>query len=208
LITVQTPGEGNASILTLAWAGAVWFGLWRLEQGDICLHIGVWNLLAAWGLIVYHRLGANVTLLDVYLLPVGLYLISIGHLSSRREQGEEARALWWAGLLLILTPAYLAYWEHAAPWHTLLLIGECLAAVLWGIAQHIRAFVCAGLGFAAAFGASVTIGRLPEVWGTLAALLVGVGLFIAGFYALTHREIIQSRMAALEAQWRSWQAWR
>lgn len=208
LFTVHTPHQGSWTILTLAWAGAVWSGLWLLDQGEICLHVGAWNLLAAWGLIVYDKLGAGSLLLDIYLLPVGLYLIGFGYLANRRQQTDSAHALWWAGLLSMLLPAFLAFWRQGGSFHTLLLLGECLVAVLWGVGQRIRAFVLAGLLFAAAYAASSAIGRLPDTLSTLASLITGVGLFVMGFYALTHRETVQRWAAALEGHWQAWQAWR
>ncbi len=207
LVTVQTSGEGHWTILTLGWAGSVCFGLWALEQGETWLHVGVWNLLAGWGLVVYDRVGANVQILDLYLLPVGLYLMAVGHLTGRRSRLPQARTLWWAGLLLTLTPSFLAYWERAADWHTVLFLLECLVAVLWGIGHRIRAFTIAGLGFACLFAAAVSIGHLPSTFGTLVTLFIGVSLFIIGYYALTHREEIQRMALAFETRWKAWQAW-
>lgn len=208
LMTVQTPNQGSWSILTLGWGGVIWFGLWLLEIGDLCLHVGVWNLLAAWSLILYHNFGVDGALMDLYLLPVGLYLIAIGHLAGSRRKVENAHLFWWSGLLLMMTPAFLAYWQRAASWHTLVLLSECLLAVLWGIGQRIRSFVCAGLLFAAAYAASAAIGRLPDTISTLASLLMGVSLFVIGFYILTHREVVQRWAVALEDHWHVWQAWR
>jgi hypothetical protein len=208
LLTVQTPDEGRWSILTLGLAGGIWFGLWLLGQGELCLHVGTWNLLAAWGLTVYNQVGADVQMLDIYLLPVGLYFVTLGHLASHRQRRDQAHQFWWAGLLLVMTPAFLAYWHHAAAWHTLLLLAECLASVLWGIGQRIRAFTGAGLAFAALYGASVLSGRLPDVWGTLVSLLVGVGLFVIGFTIVTHRESARRWANTIEMQWQAWQAWR
>ena len=111
-------------------------------------------------------------------------------------------------MLLTLTPTFLAYRHAPGSWHMLLLLGECLAAALWGIAQRIRAFVSAGLLFAGLYAASAAAGFLPGTWGTLISLLVGVGLFIAGFYALMHREAVRRGLAFLEGQWQAWQAWR
>ena len=204
LLTVQTPGEGKWSILALGWAGAVWFALWTMEQGEICLHIATWNLLLAWGIVLYDRLGTNVAFLDLYLLPVGLYLVSIGHLQSRRRRAQEAQGLWTVGLLLTITPAFLAFWQRAGDIHTLLFVGECLLSVLWGIAQRIRAFVLAGMGFIALYAGAVTAGHLPDVWGTLATLLVGVLLFVLGFAMLTRRASLQRLAARLAARWESW----
>jgi hypothetical protein len=55
VLTVTTPNEGRWTILTLAWAGAVWFGMWLLGEGEGCLHVGVWNLLAGWMLLVHDQ---------------------------------------------------------------------------------------------------------------------------------------------------------
>jgi hypothetical protein len=107
-----------------------------------------------------------------------------------------------------MTPAFLSYWRGESPLHTVLLLVECLFAVLWGVGQRIRAFVCGGLGFAAAFAGSQVVGHLPEFWGTLAALVIGVSLFIFGFYALTNRERLQRWAASCEARWHAWLAWR
>lgn len=207
LCSVETPGQGAWTILTLAWCGAICFGMWLLEEGVLWLHAGTWSLLAAWALIVRHW-GGNMSTLDAYLLPIGLYLITIGQAVSRREERAASQAFWWAGVLLMMTPAFFAYWQHAGAWHTILLLTECLAALLWGIAQRIRAFVYASLGFAAAYSASASVGHLPETWGTVISLLIGVGLFVAGFYALTHREVVQRAIASAERTWRRWQEWR
>jgi hypothetical protein len=206
LLTVQTVGQGAWSILTLGWTGAVWFGLWLLESGESCLHIGVVSLLTAWSLVLYHY--APATPLDIYVLPVGLYLVTLGHRASHRARMEQAHALWWAGLLLTLTPTFYAYQQAPGSWHTLLLLAECLGATLWGIGRRIRAFVYAGLTFAGLYAASAVAGYLPGTWATLISLLFGVGLFVAGFYALMHRESVRRSMMFLEAQWRAWQAWR
>ncbi len=208
LLNVQMPREGMWSILTLGAAGVAWFGLWAMEQGDICLHVATWNLLLAWGLVVYDHMGADAAFLDVYLLPVGLYLVIIGYLQSGRQRREQAQSLWTGGLLLTITPAFLAFWNHAGDIHTLLFIGECLVSALWGIWQRIRAFVLVGMGYIALYAAAVISGHLPDVWGTLVTLIVGVILFIAGFYILTHRAVMQRWAAVVERQWEAWKAWR
>src|SRR5690554_3471576 len=105
----MTPDEGRWTILTLGWAGAVWFALWHLEQGEWCIHIGVWNLQAAWMLLVHDQVQGDMAMLDIYLLPVGIYLLVVGHASCSREKMQEAHTFWWAGLLLLMSPAFLAY---------------------------------------------------------------------------------------------------
>ena len=204
LVHVQTPNEGRWTILTLAWGGAVWFGLWMLETGEICLHAGAWNLLIAWMLLVYDRYGANRDALDIHLLPIAAYLLALGFREGRRQHLDRAQGFWVTGWLLLLTPPFLAYWQGGAAWHTPLFLIECVLAVTLGAAWRIRAFFGCGLLFASLFAAGHFVGRLPEAWGTFAALLLGVGLFAAGFYALTHREMVQRWTMALEARWKAW----
>jgi len=81
----------DLGILTLVSAAAIWFCHWTLDQGEICLHVGTGNLLVAWCVIIYRTLGAEINLLDVYLLPFGLYLLLLGHLISRRQKQKEAQ---------------------------------------------------------------------------------------------------------------------
>ncbi len=208
LLSLPTHQQGTFSILTLAWGGAIWFGLWLAEQGEFCLHIGTGNLVVAWGLLIYHYFGAESSLLDIYLLPVGVYMLVLGHLVSRRQQQSRAQGFWWVGLLLVLTPAFLTHWEHAPGWHTALFLIECTVCVLWGVAQRVRAFVGAGLGFVALYAAAVVQGSLPDVVTTVLALLAGVSLFVVGFYSLTHREQMRQMAESLQRRWAGWSAWR
>src|SRR5579871_4000834 len=86
VMSMYGSAESLWTILTLACGGVVWFGLWILELGEICLHVGTWNLLAAWMWLLYSRIGWETSLLDLYLLPVGLYLVSLGHRASHKQQ--------------------------------------------------------------------------------------------------------------------------
>ena len=208
LLCLQEPHPSVLVILTLVMAAGVWFGLWALDQGDPCIHIGTGNLLVAWGLTVYQTMGAELDLLDVYLLPFGLYLLLMGHLLSRRRKQSEAQTFWGIGLLVTLTPALLTRWMHAPGWHAALLLSECIVCVLWGVAQRIRVFVAGGLGTILLYAASLSLGILPDTLTTLLALLAGVGLFIFGFYALTHQERMKQLAAKIQQRWTVWHSWR
>lgn len=121
---------------------------------------------------------------------------------------NEAKTFWWAGLMVTLTPAFLTHWTHAPTWHSALLLSECVVYVLWGVAQRIRAFVAAGLGTVVLYGASVSLGILPDTLTTIAALLAGVGLFVFGFYALTHQEAMKRLAANIQRRWTVRHSWR
>ncbi|MCW3096015.1 MAG: hypothetical protein JWL77_1633 [Chthonomonadaceae bacterium] len=208
VISLQEPQQGALGILTLVWAAGIWFGLWALDQGEICLHVGTGNLLVAWCVTIYHTMGVEIDLLDVYLLPFGLYLLLMGHLLSRRQKQNEAQTFWGVGLLVTLTPALLTRWMHAPGWHAALLLSECVVCVLWGVAQRIRVFVAGGLGTILLYAASVSLGILPDILTTVLALVAGVGLFVFGFYALTHQEMMKRLAAAIQQRWTVWHSWR
>ena len=46
--------------------------------------------------------------------------------------------------------------------------------------------------------------KKASISGTLVTLLVGVVLFIVGFYVLTHRNTIQRWIASFEHTWHAW----
>jgi len=112
------------------------------------------------------------------------------------------------GLLVTLTPALLTRWMHAPGWHAALLLSECVVCVLWGISQRIRVFVAGGLGTILLYAASVSLGILPDTLTTILALLAGVGLFIFGFYALTHQEMMKQVATKIQQRWTIWHSWR
>ena len=202
------PAQGALGILTLVWAAGIWFGMWALDQGDLCLHVGTGNLLAVWCATIYHMMGTDVKLLDIYLLPFGIYLMGMGHIVSRRQKGSEAQMFWGLGLLVTLTPALLTRWMHAPGWHAAVLMAECIVCVLWGVAQRIRIFVGIGLGTILLYTASITLGIVPDTFTTILALSAGVGLFVFGFYALTHKETMKRMAAAMQHRWSVWHSWR
>ena len=74
--------------------------------------------------------------------------------------------------------------------------------------QRIRAFVTAGLAVIVLYAASVSLGALPDTVTTVLALLTGVGLFVFGFYALTHQETMKRLAAKLQQKWAVWHSWR
>lgn len=203
-----TEQQSLFNILTLVWVGGIWFAHWLLDQGEICLHLGTFNLLIAWCVTLYHLLGAHTSLLDLYLLPFGVYLLLVGHQVSRRGKPQEAQTFWWIGLLTGLTPTLLTRWMHAPGWHASLLVGECTVCVLWGISHRIRAFVAAGLGTITIYATSVALGILPDAIATILTLLTGIGLFVFGFYALTHQKAIKRLMTTLQQRWTLWHTWR
>lgn len=194
--------------IAMAIVGVVWLGHWALKHGEICWHFAAWGLLLGWFVFAYGYINMHWRHFDLTVLPLCGYLLLAGHRSSHRKQHLE-NLFWILGLILMMLPAWVLYWgDQKTWWHVWLLIGECLVAVLWGVARQIRAYVVAGIGFVTLLVASVLIGRYIGYVLTLGVLFSGVLLFVVGFIALTHREQAQRFLRRIQEQWKLWQQWR
>ena len=203
------PGEGDWSLAALIGAGAVWIGLWRQDLPEACWHVGAWNLLAAWAIAIHLHFGGGIERADLTLIPFGLYLLLAGHRSAERDQMQHARMAWWAGLIVTLGPCFVLYWTRAAGMHHIvLLLGECVAASLWGVVLRIRAYVSAGFAFLVLLMVASWFRHVNDIASTVSALAIGVTLFICVYYWLTHRERIETWLLRASGAWRAWSTWR
>jgi hypothetical protein len=86
----------------------------------------------------------------------------------------------------------------------LLLLTECVSAVLWGIAQRIKSFVFAGTFFSLAFAYTLSRGAVVEVWSGLFAVTLGVLLLAFVFYVSVRQEAIRAWLNRFSQQWQQW----
>ena len=208
LACVMVPGQGHLAIVALLLAGAVGFGQWLLGMGALRAHAGAASCFAAWCLVTYDAFGAGAGVLDFYLAPVGLYLLVLGHLAGERRGSRRAAAFWWLGLLTTMTPTFAAFLANhvsgGSPLHALLLAVECIAAVLWGIRERIRAFVACGVLFATGFVAVLGAGPVVQTWSGVFALALGVALLAFVLVAGYRRAEIAEGMQRLGAELKTW----
>jgi len=207
LAVVAEPGAGEQSLLAIALAGAVWASIWATGRGTIWAHSAALAFLLGYGLFLYNRFSISADVLDLYLLPVSGYLLVLGHMADRRRK-IDAPILWWLGLLLSLTPTFVAFHLHfqsgGTPLHAILLIVQCVGAVLWGIARRIKAFAACGSLFALAFAGELILGAIGQIWAGLIALVVGSALLAAVYILSTRSAEARAVMDRAVRQWRSW----
>lgn len=204
------PGAPSTwSVMTLFCAATIWLGLWHRTTQPVWWHAAAWNLLAGWYLSVIDLMGYHDSLLDLYLIPFGIYILLTGHRIGSSEPMWRSKYLWGAGLLVCMAPALMRYWDAPRPgYHVALLVAECVLATLWGIFRRIRVY--AGLGFV------VLVLLTVSSWfryvhndfaGPISALIAAIALFVAGFYALTRRARLEAWLARI-GSWTQGQTWR
>ena len=208
LASFSSKTDMNIVYLDFGVAGSVWLALHGIEKKPILMHLGLWKFLAIWAMIISHKMSHEFALWDVYAIPFGLYILFCGHLQDRASDPSAARLLWSAGVAAFLLPGLCDYWGNSPQWHTLLFICECIAAALIGISFRIRAYAVTGLGFLAAFAASILVRNLAGYGVTLLALFAGVSLFVGGYYALTQKDRMQALRFWFDEKLQLWRAWR
>ncbi len=208
LVYVNEPHQGMFTILALAVAGAVYAGHFFMGKGDAYAHAGFAAYFLAYALYLYDGMKLNPGVIDLYMIPVGLYLLIIGHIAGKRGQADSAAALWWMGLLTVLTPTFVAFYtryeNRGTPIHAFLLLFECVGAIGWGIAQRIKAFVFAGTLFSLAYIATLAYGVAVEIWSGLFAVVMGVLILMFVFYVSLNQEALRRWMNRMGEEWRLW----
>lgn len=187
-------------VYTLLVSGTAFLGAaWRLGR-PAWGHAGVAAYFLAYFAFLSKRLGApGLASSDFYLVPAGLYILALG-LLARRLHRPAPQTYFLAGLLLVLTPTFVAAWQvGAGPLHALLLLTECVAALFYGIAARIKVFVGAGLTFLIALLLRETHGLVGHIhWAVYAT---GLGLAILGsalFFEKCGEEVRRWAQAAQE----------
>lgn len=155
-----------------AFLGASW-GLGRPGWG----YAGVAAYFLAYFAFLSKRLGApGLASSDFFLVPAGLYVLGLG-LLARRAKRPAPQTYFLAGLLLVLTPTFVAAWQaQSGPVHSLLLLTECVAALFYGIAARIKAFVGGGLTFLVALLLRETQGMVGHIHWAVYATVLGLGI--------------------------------
>lgn len=205
---VAEPEQGKMTVLALLLSGAGAFTQYLAGRGAGYGHAGALSCFVAWSLVVYDSFRPNMGALDFYLIPVGLYLVLLGYLAGARRSSEQAAVLWWLGLLTTITPSFVAFYVHhvngGTPLHALLLVVECVGAILWGIRERIKAFVYCGTVFAAGFVLVLGGGAVMQLWSGLLALMLGIALLAFVLYVSLHRRQILDQMERLGIEWDDW----
>ena len=167
------------AVYTLLVAGSALIGASYLLSQSVWGQAGVGAYFIAYFAFLGKHLGAPDMLnTDFYLIPAGLYVLGLG-LWVRHRAGRNTPGYFLVGLLLTLTPTFVAAWPAASPpVHSVLLLSECVAAVFYGITGRVKIFV--GIGFV--FLVALLLHEAQGVGGHIhwAFYATGFGLLILG----------------------------
>lgn len=150
------------ALVTLLLSGGIQTVLAYQRPGTAVRHLAFASFFVATYLWVHNHLGISLDTLDLTLLPLGLYLLSIGAYDLYRlrrssaatnaeptvRTEENATRVCALGLCCLLGPSLMAVWSASgAWWHPYLLVTECLTSIAVGIAYRLKLFLGFGLGF-------------------------------------------------------------
>ncbi len=173
----RSAGDERFAVYTLLLTGTALLGASRGLGAPGWGHAGIAAYALAYFAFLSKRLGApGPPNSDFYLIPVGLYVLALG-LSARRGARPYPAAYFLAGLLLLMTPTFVAAWlPSALPLHAVLLLTECVGSLFYGIVARIKAFAGAGLAFLVALLLRETQGLAGHIHWAVYATLLGLGI--------------------------------
>ncbi|MCC6729224.1 MAG: hypothetical protein IT208_07780 [Chthonomonadales bacterium] len=208
LLAVGQLGQGEPSLVALLTAGGASAAMRLCGRGAGWRHVAFALVFTAYLLAVYDTFGLGISVADLYLMPTGLYIVYLGHQAARRGAMDQAQTLWWVGLLTALTPAFAAfYFQHqagAGGARSLLLLAECSAAIAWGVVARVRAYVLAGMVYAAGCALVLGAGRIGDPWSAAGAVVVGLALLTFLRLASTREGALRGWVDRMGEEWRGW----
>jgi hypothetical protein len=196
------PVVGGNSLLVLCVAGGYGgYGYSQARKGPVVLALVLINLLLAmlWLEFNWHDP-------QLYLIPLGLTLLSLRWLLAAELPENVHQPLVYLGaLIILLSPLWTMLSGSWLPMFTLMLLA--VAVMLLGIALRTRALLYTGGGFLLADVLTMVVrGGIDHpslLW--LAGLLLGLSVLSLGAVAEQHRERLITRLQQLAAHLSTWQ---
>jgi hypothetical protein len=198
---------GSYWVYTLLVAGTVFLGCaWGLGQ-EAWQNLGAGAYLLAYFALLSKHLGApGLDTSDFYLIPIGLYVLALGLLARQRHPDLSRQPFYLAGLLLVLTPTYIAVRQpEAAPLHAPLLATECALAIFSGLAWRIRVFVVAGTAFLIALISLQFQGYLTHIHWAIYATLLGLAIIVSALFLERRRDDVLRWAQGVQERLRDWE---
>ncbi len=210
VIISQDRADGSFAVFTLL-IGSLTFGLLAAVLRQAAYgHASFLCLLAAYYLpLLDNRIKAP----DVYLIPIGLYLIALSLLAERLHTASSAtddrvvdQTLAGLGLVIALgSSLWSSMTLHASPWHDVVLTTEAVAAFVFGMGQRRRVFVVEGVAFLLALGMVKAWGILISIHWAIYVTTLGLGGLAAGHFFSIKRHELLALSDRIKAGLGSWQ---
>jgi len=176
-------------VTVLAWLGLLYVTATATLRRQRLSYAAMAMLLASWMLYAFYiRRWDDALSLQLYILPVGVYLLGIAFLEGRR--GNRTLSLWldYAAMFLLILPLFYQTWNYG--WrHALMLGGVGFGLIGYGIVRRIRRFFYAGI-----FGVVLaTVGQLINALQVVNQWIVFglIGLVLAGIIVMVERKRVQ-----------------
>jgi hypothetical protein len=158
-------------------------------------------IVVIWALLIEF----DVTEYQAYFIPLGLGSLGIGWSERIRGGGIPYRLFTLLGLIVLMGSSLIQSLLSDNYTYALLLLGESLASIIWGIWTRTRCFVQIG-GLALILNAIVQLGpgfvELPR-WIQIG--VTGIILLGSGLVALFKREDILTTRRKFTDEWQQWQ---
>jgi len=156
-------------------------------------------LLAGWFLYAFYiNAWDNLSQIQWYAMPAGLYLLALGYLEWERGSRDLARWLDYAGILLMFGSLFwqtlIFGWGPA-----LMLESEGFAAFWWGSARRLRRFFYAGMAGVILATLGQLLNALQEVNQWITFGLIGLVLVILAILVERKLEAIKAWQQVLES---------
>jgi hypothetical protein len=168
----------------------------RIQLG----YLAVGMLLASWFLYAFYLNGwDNLSQLQWYAMPAGIYLLAIGYLEWQRGSRDLARWLDYAGIVLMLGSLF---WQTLVfGWGPALMLGSVgFAAFWWGSARRLRRFFYAGM-------AGVILATLGQLLNALQEVNQWITFGLIGFALVILAILVERKLEAIKAWQQVLESW-
>jgi hypothetical protein len=178
----------------LYFAASAVYRSWRLG------YLAGGMLLAGWFLYAYYiNVWDNLSYLQWYAIPAGLYLLGIGFLEW--EKGNKNLARWLDYIAMLLLMGSLFWQTLVFGWLYASLLGaEGFAAFWWGSGRRLRRFFYTGM-------AGVILATLGQLLNALQEVNQWITFGLIGLILVILAILVERKLEAIKAWWLVLETW-
>ena len=190
----------SMTVWVLSLVGLLYVAAAAVYQRIRLGYLAVGLMMAGWFLYAFYiNAWDNLSQLQWYAMPAGLYLLAIGYLEWQRGSRDLARWLDYAAILLMLGSLF---WQTLVfGWgHALMLGSEGFAAFWWGSARRLRRFFYAGM-------AGVILGTLGQLLNALQEVNQWITFGLIGLVLVIMAILVERKLEAIKAWQQVLESW-